>query len=236
MSIFRSRNASSAAPPPSEGINFGVDPGTPLHAMLRAVSDGSMTRAVAIAALRRDRAESLPLSDMALDEAAAGVLEEALAKCGATALALTRVTFSVPAAWRRLCNGVAQSNTLRLVAVTHARLTDEQAHTLASALCMGKSPIATLDVSHNALCSPVDFLERIRRLTKLETLNLAGNTLLCVDTLASGVAGHWPALREVHVQRASMTREDMDVLRRAAEEGAARYREYSAHTRQVRGG
>jgi Ran GTPase-activating protein (RanGAP) involved in mRNA processing and transport len=132
-----------------------------------------------------------------------------------------------------LCNGVAQNAGLRRITVTHARLADDQAEKLVNAILLGGSPVAELNLSYNALGSPADCIEKLKRHTKLETLNLSGNALLCAETLAGSISGHWPALREVLLLRTQLSEEDAKVLKRAAHMGAERFAEYSTHARVV---
>lgn len=221
MSLFRSRAAGSV-PDSRIAHGGGVPSGAPLAKVLELVAEGSATRAAAVAALKRD-ATTLELDDAVVNDATAQVLEELMAKTSAAkSLDLNKVKFE-GASFTRICNGIAQNPHLVSVSITRSNLTDSQAEKLAAAIVMAKSPVATINLSYNALASPVVFLDKLKRDTHLEMLNLSGNALLCGETLAGAVAGHWPALSEVLLLRTSLSESDQKALREAAVAGSERF-------------
>jgi hypothetical protein len=221
------RRAGPPSAPEGDGILAGVPVGTPLAEVLALVSEGSISYGKAVAALKRDRLVRVELVDAAVDDAAARVLEEYLAARGgsARAIVLKRVRFASPGAFARLCNGAAQNDALEEVAVTHAELSDAQADTLASAI--SRAPVEHVDLSHNALASPVECIEKLKRLTKLERLNLSGNRLLCGHTLAGALGAYWPSLADLVLLRTGIGGDEVRALEAAAAAGSARFAEYS---------
>lgn len=230
MSFFGSRKHGRAyAQLQSEGIDFGVPEGAPLAEVLALVAEGSISYSKGVAALKRDRLVRLELANARLGPAAARVLEEYLASRGSQVhtLLLRRVSFETPEAFSRLCNGVAQSKQLETIAVTHSGLSDSQADKLIGAARTGRSPVIEVDLSHNDLASPVECIEKLKHLTKLEKLNLSGNHLLCGVTLANALRAHWPSMTEVLLLRTGIHGGDAQALLDAAAEGSARFAEYA---------
>jgi hypothetical protein len=234
MSLFTSRRASAAAP--DARIEFGgnVPDNASMAELLGYVEEGSVPRAAAVAHLRSTAPTAVEVTGRTLIPAQARVLEEYLKlKQGrAATLVCNNVSFSENA-FQLLCNGVAQSPRLQLVTFTRCQLTDADTSQLGDALDASRAPVAHVDLSYNKLGQPVELLERLKRNTKLETLNLSGNRVLCVDTLAGALEGHWPALTEVILLRTGIAGDDAKRLNEAADAGSRRFSDYSTGARSV---
>ena len=227
MSFYMRRSARQDSDAMPGRIEFGIAPNTPLAQVVEMVAQGSVARRAAASALRRDRVVSLALKGTSIGESVARMLEEYLAACTCVRISLDSVSFSSNDAFLRFCNGVSQNNRLERVDITSCKLSDSQADDLAVALTTSRESLTDVDLSHNALASPTLCIERLKELTSLRRLNLSGNQLLCVETLAGAVSGRWPALLELRLVRTGMSEEDAEVLAEAAASGRARFREYT---------
>ena len=232
MSLFTSRHARVAAPSARIEFDGHVPPNTSLAELLAFVEQGSVSRASAVAHLRNTSPATVAVAGCALVPAQAIVLTEYLKLGRATALSCTDIRFSENA-FQLLCNGVAQSPRLASLVFSRCQLTDADAQLLGDALDAGRAPVALLDLSYNSLGQPVGLLERLKRDTKLETLNLSGNRILCAETLAGAMEGHWPALREVLLMSTGIANEEARRLNEAADAGSRRFAEYSSGARSV---
>lgn len=234
MSLFTSRNARAAAP--DARIEFGgnVPGNTSMAELLGYVEEGAVPRAAAVAHLRSTAPTAVEVAGRTLIPAQARVLEEYLKlKQGrASTLVCSNVTFSENA-FQLLCNGVAQSPRLHAITFTRCRLSDADASQLGDAMDASRAPVAHVDLSYNQLGQPVELLERLKRNTKLETLNLSGNRVLCADTLAGALEGHWPALKEVILLRTGIEGDESRRLNEAVDAGSRRFADYSTGARSV---
>ena len=208
---------------------------TPLPAILSMLHSGVVSVDNASAAMRRLQPLVIELSDVSLTMLQAEALEDYLSgpRCPARELVLRGLDVE-KGAFRRLCAGVARHDKLIKVIVTGCRLSDEDVEELANSIVAGASPVRVLDVGGNALGSPMRFIDKLRRLPDLERLVLSNqrtphgevSRLLCVDTLASAVAGSWSRLTSVAVENVGLDDEEKEALLDAASQGTARYAEY----------
>jgi hypothetical protein len=177
-----------------------------------------------VAALKRARPAEVELKDSSLSVMQAEAIEEYLAsnRCATHDWAFRNIQFQ-PDAFRRLCAGFSRCGILQKLAVTGSHLTDNDAEELATGLLTGQSPLRVLDLGDNDLGSPTRFIEKLKRVSDLERLNLSGNEIACADTLAGAIAGSWSRLHHVGLKNASLTTEEKDALREAADAGTARY-------------
>jgi hypothetical protein len=187
MSFAGRRTYEAPPPPPLLYAAKGVKKGAPLKEVLTRVSEGHATAEAGAEALRVERLE---LQDATVSTAASYVLDY---YHKAYELVFTNVHFEGDA-FNRMCNGIAQSKDLRTVSLTRCGVTDEQARELVCSIAATK--IVAIDLSHNALVSPVEAIERLKRHQPLQSLDVSGNKLSeeCVEVLEVAAAGHWPNL------------------------------------------
>jgi len=199
MSFLKMRwgGRASDEPPALLRLAKGVRTGAPLTEVLQRVAQGDATPEAGAEALRTERLE---LSDADVGGREASVME--LFR-GADAVDFYNVRFKGNA-FHKLCNGVAQSTRLREVRLARCGVGDDDAFMLVKA-CIAAG-VTTLDVSGNALRTPVQALERLKGHQKLKGLRIEGNRLTpdCVQQLEAACAGHWPALVYVSADSAAL--------------------------------
>ena len=237
MSLLRSSSARTPRNPTPRALfrEADVPPDTPLPRTLALLAEGVVGIPAAKAALLASQPARLELDGVAVDETQAEVLEDYLSsnRCRAVEVSLKSIDFATPSAFTRVCNGIARNKNLEKVTVTGSRLSDDQAEELVSAINLGHSPVCVLDLSSNSLGSPTRFIERLKRLADLQKLNLSHNRIICVDTLASALAGSWSAMTDLAMRNTGLSDEERDTLVEAAAAGSRRFSEFGGKRRVV---